>query len=181
MVSVTANLQGPFSSYSSHSVCDTCSLLERYSRSCSTKEEFEFVRGLKYLHREKYGKTRIAIEILTRYSETYPEEYITIFVDGMDNSKSYCPRLQETMKSMAGFFHLPTKITGVIICSSKYPQKRKIMFFVNHDNFAQDSNMVVTIIHKTLTEIVSDHGRLPPNLHISVDNCWRLYHLISIF
>ena len=50
--------------------------------------------------------------------------------------------------------------------SSKYPQKRKILFFVNHDNFPQDSNMIVTITQKTLVDIVEDFGFIPPNLHI---------------
>ena len=76
-----------FSSYSSHSKCDTCSLIEKYTASCKSKEQLDFLRGLKYLHREKFGKIRISIEIISRQALTFPEHHITIYIDGMDNSK----------------------------------------------------------------------------------------------
>ena len=38
-------------------------------------------------------------------------------------------------KELAGTERLPTKIYGGIIWSGKYEEKRKIVFFLNHDHF----------------------------------------------
>jgi hypothetical protein len=76
-----------FSVYTTHSKCDTCSSIERYARNCKSKEELDFLKGLKYMHREKYAKVRIAIGVLTRLSLSYPKDYVTVFIDSMDNMK----------------------------------------------------------------------------------------------
>ena len=56
-----------------------------------------------------------------------------IQVDGMDNSKSYLPRFLEKTKENQGTERLPSKISGCIIYSGYYEHKRKIMFYINHD------------------------------------------------
>ena len=71
--------------YSSHSVCDVCSAITRYINTCTSKEEIEFVRNLKNLHREKYSKVRISIETRTRLSYLYPEEHLTIYTGKRDH------------------------------------------------------------------------------------------------
>ena len=54
-------------------------------------------------------------------------------VDGMDNSKSYLPRFLEKTKANQGTERLPTKISGCIVYSGYYEHKRKILFYINHD------------------------------------------------
>ena len=51
----------------------------------------------------------------------------------MDNAKSNLPRFKEKSKKLANFYKLPSKITGAIIFSSKYPLNRKVKMFVNFD------------------------------------------------
>ena len=54
-------------------------------------------------------------------------------IDGMDNKKSYIPRLLEKSKEMAGTERLPSKISGCILYSGWYEHKRKCLFYINHD------------------------------------------------
>ena len=54
-------------------------------------------------------------------------------LDGMDNAKSNLPRFKEKSKKLSNFYKLPSKITGAIIFSSKYPLNRKVKMFVNFD------------------------------------------------
>ena len=51
----------------------------------------------------------------------------------MDNSKSYLPRYLEHAKEYQGTERLPTKVTGGLIHSGCYQSKRKVMFFLNHE------------------------------------------------
>ena len=51
----------------------------------------------------------------------------------MDNKKSYAPRTLEKAKAFEGTERLPSKITGVLAYSGWYKEKRKIWFYINHD------------------------------------------------
>ena len=51
----------------------------------------------------------------------------------MDNSKSMLPRSPEIGKATGSMFKLATKVTGCIIWSGKYPQNRKVMFYLNNN------------------------------------------------
>ena len=61
----------------------------------------------------------------------------SFIVDDMDNHKSHIPRTTEIGKTSGSLFRLPTKVTGCIIWSGKYPQDRKVVFLVNHNQFEQ--------------------------------------------
>ena len=54
-------------------------------------------------------------------------------IDGMDNKKSYIPRLLEKSKEMSGTERLASKISGCNIYSGWYEAKRKCLFYINHD------------------------------------------------
>ena len=61
------------------------------------------------------------------------DSLIVSLVDDMDNSKSLIPRSPEISKTGGSLFKLPTKITGAIIWSGKYPENRKVIFYLNHN------------------------------------------------
>ena len=61
----------------------------------------------------------------------------------LDNQKSYLPRILEPGKKSSKIFHLPSKITGTIMWNSRYPSKRKVKMFVNHNNFEQGGSKVL--------------------------------------
>ena len=50
------------SSYSKHSKCDRCILLDKYQRSCKRPEDFELARGLKQSHKQTYKMAYQAIQ-----------------------------------------------------------------------------------------------------------------------
>ena len=54
-------------------------------------------------------------------------------VDDMDNTKSMLPRSPEIGKATGSMFKLATKVTGCIIWSGKYPQNRKVIFYLNNN------------------------------------------------
>ena len=76
-------------------------------------------------------------------------------------------------KSSGGIFRLPSKVTGCLIWSSWYPQNRKVVMMVNHDQFEQNGSKVVSIVYQLLHMVISDFGKLPKKLNVNLDNCWR--------
>ena len=162
-----------FSKHSSHSVCEQCCAFNAARITCKNKDDLKKINSLKARHFDLVGGARLKMEEIKQVAIQYPEDSVVIQIDGMDNSKSYCPRMKEKSKKYAGLLRLPTKIQGCIIYSGNYVDKRKILFYLNHDQFPQSSNMVVSTIQKLLEDIVKDHGRLPKNLHVFADNCYR--------
>ena len=66
-----------------------------------------------------------------------------IQVDGMDNSKSYLPRHLEKTKENQGTERLPSKISGCILYSGLYEHKRKVVFYINHDQVVSIMQSIV--------------------------------------
>ena len=162
-----------FSKYSSHSVCEQCCPFNAARITCKNKDDLKKINGLKARHFDLVGGARYKMEEIKQGAIQFPEESIIIQIDGMDNSKSYCPRMKDKSKKFVGLLRLPTKIQGCIIYSGNYVNKRKIVFYLNHDQFPQSSNMVVSTIQKLLEVIVKDSVKLPRKLHVFADNCYR--------
>ena len=131
------------SKYSTHSRCDICLGLDQLARTCNSGAELEQAKGLKKNHVHRYSSARIEINRLVQLGITHPRDFVTLMIDGMDNSKSFIPRILEKGKKLSGLFKLPSKITGCITASSLYPEKhRKVNFFVNHDHFEESFNHI---------------------------------------
>ena len=77
------------SSYSTHSQCDECLLLDKFHRSCKTEGEFAYVRSLKERHRLNYAKARLAIEEHRHKSINDPDSALFIQIDDMENKVSF--------------------------------------------------------------------------------------------
>ena len=162
-----------FSKHSSHSVCSICSDLNSFQRTCRSQDEINLCRALKMKHKERYATQRRCISDLRQISLTFPAQQFSIYLDSMDNHKSHIPRFLENTKNVANFYKLPSKITAGIIYSSHYSMNRKIRMFVNMEQYEQGSNMIVSMLYRLILEVKQDMGRLPPKVHISLDNCYR--------
>ena len=100
-------------------------------------------------------------------------DFIGLQFDDMANDKSTLPRSVEKTKGLTGLKTLKTKITGAILNSSLYEKGRKTLILLNHDQFENGSNKVVSLIYKLLLTFLNDHRFLPRKLVITSDNCWR--------
>ena len=96
----------------------------------------------------------------------------------MDNYKSHLPQSPVIGKTSGSLFRLPTKVTGCIIWSGKYAQNRKVVFYVNNNQFEQSGSKLVSILYRLLQKVIEDFGSLPKNLGINLDNCWRFFVII---
>ena len=161
------------SKWSTHSVCSQCVAFANFKKSCKTQMEVEFCKALQFQHKQLYGLARRRICELQQLAITYPDEHLFISVDGMDNRKSDLPKFLQNVKNLGNFQKLPSHITGAIVTSGYYAEKEKNFFFVNHNQFEQGSNMVITVIYHILHSFLQDHHRFPKHLHLNTDNCGR--------
>ena len=109
--------------------------LNKYQKTCRTEAEIELVKSLRNEHKLIFGGARREVESLRQMALDFPEDSLMIQIDGMGNWSSYLPRYQDNSKSLAGTIRLATKVTGCIIWSGLYEEKRKDLFFINHDQF----------------------------------------------
>ena len=162
-----------FSKYSTHSKCNTCTELLKDREVIKTVQDKKELELKTEAHIKKYRGAREVITRKLQQAISFPQDVIAISIDDMDNSKSLIPKIIEPGKALCQMLKLDSKITGVIVTSGKYECNRKIKFYVNHAQFPQDPNKVITILFKTIKDFHSDHGSLPPKLFINADNCAR--------
>ena len=143
---VNKNLQClRISKYSSHSVCDTCSAFNSYQVFCKTEGELEMLKSLKNEHKLAFSEARKEVESLRQHALDFSEDSVCIQIDGMNNWSSYLPRFLLNSKKLAGTMRLTTKITGCIIWSGLYPDKRKDIFYVNHDQYGRSPSLDLSL------------------------------------
>ena len=163
----------PFlSKYSSHSKCDICAGLDAMKSTSKSQSALNYSISLKYNHRVCVSRSRNAINQRKQLALTFPNEFLFVAIDGMDNSKSYIPRFMEKTKKLSTW-KLPSKITGAVISSGRFDNNRKVKLYVNHDHFPQGSNMVVSIVYKVILDFLKEQKMLPKVLDLNLDNCWR--------
>ena len=138
-------------------------------------------------HKLVFGGAFRKIQEVKQSALVRPTDHLLLQVDGMDNHKSYLPRYLQNAKELQGTERLASKISGCILWSGLYEAKRKLVFYLNHDQvcfqynicaknstniiwfqFENASNMIITLIHHLLEEFVRDHGMLPRNLHLNL-------------
>ena len=72
------------SSYSTHSKCDQCILLEKYQRTCKGEQNLQFAKSLKQSHKQTYQRAYQAIQERRHKALYDPENHI--FIQGMESS-----------------------------------------------------------------------------------------------
>jgi hypothetical protein len=97
------------------------------------------------------------------------DEYMVVEIDNMDNQKTAVGQMPRDPKSLASLEKLKTHITGVHVPGDADSPFR---CYTWHDRFPTGSDVVITILLRTLCEIAAK-GPLPPTLYLHLDNCWR--------
>lgn len=87
--------------------------------------------------REKYEKHR-------RKGQKNPSTYLSIIIDGMDQSKTDLPHIITNPKVLAGCHTLGTHVTGVKV------HGRDMFIYIDWGNLPHDSNLTLSLILRSL-------------------------------
>ena len=95
-----------------------------------------------------------------------PHKYISVIMDGMDQSKTDLPHLVRKNKAACNMWVLRTHVTGVLV------HGRRSYAFVDTQMWPHDSNLSMNILLAILVDQCKVDG-LPPTLFLQLDNCFR--------
>lgn len=112
--------------------------------------------------------------------------YVSIIIDGMDQSKTALPHIPSNPKSIAGQYLLPTHLTGV------HAHGRHTFVLLDWGQYPHDSNLTITALLKIIVEckvcvvslityctvdlsflVIYMQDCIPPTLYIQLDNTCR--------
>ena len=111
---------------------------------------------------------------LHRYkAKRKPDLYLTIITDGMHQVKTLIPRLLELPKRMSNTEQVKTDILGCLIHTGLKEHGKARRVFLDLNQYPHDSNKTINALYLILLELVEQHGRLPDNLYIQMDNTSR--------
>ena len=101
----------------------------------------------------------------------YSEKFLTLIIDGMDQSKTHLPNTKLIAKSTSSLWRLRTHITGTIL-HTKASFSKLIYCFVDLVQYPHDSNLTLTVIINVLTDFARSNP-LPEVLYLQMDNTSR--------
>ncbi|CAB4032559.1 Hypothetical predicted protein [Paramuricea clavata] len=97
-----------------------------------------------------------------------PKKYLSIIIDGMDQSKHNLSHFQVTTKVDSTATRLKTHVTGVLAnCHSMASA------FLDNCEWPHDSNLTINILMRTLLLFQGKLDKLPPVMYLQMDNCYR--------
>ena len=93
-----------------------------------------------------------------------PTKYLSIIIDGMDQSKTDLPHFSRKAKAVTGMTLLKTHLTGVIV------HGLDILGYWDIRQWPHASNLTINILLEVLTSM---KDKLPPVWYLQMDNCGR--------
>lgn len=92
-----------------------------------------------------------------------PDDYLSIILDGADQSKYRLPHFIHKSKQDSGSKKLQLHLVGAMI------HGRGTQLYLFHENWPKDSNMTIEVLQRTLSTMPV----LPKHLLLQMDNCFR--------
>ena len=105
-------------------------------------------------------------------AKRHPEKYITIILDGMDNSKTHLPRERRVSKEHANVSRLKSHLVGAIVHSGLSTHGKEIFACLDVFEWPHDPNLTANALICVLDKWNRLHG-LAPVLYLQLDNCVR--------
>ena len=97
----------------------------------------------------------------------HPDKYITIAMDGSDQLSNGVPQFRETSKDDCGQARIKNHLE--IVQAAASPDIVKC--FVVPEDIANDTDVSIEVLQRTLKAEERRRGRLPPILNLQLDNC----------
>ena len=105
-------------------------------------------------------------------AKRHPEKYVTIILDGMDNSKTHLPRERRISKEHANVSRLKSHVVGAIVHSGLSSHGKEIFACLDLFEWPHDPNLTANALICVLDKFNRLHG-LAPVLYLQLDNCVR--------
>jgi hypothetical protein len=162
-----------FQPYHTHPVCNICCRINDLRKRVKHEADAKYAETRKRMHmleiRRKYLKFTNRRELPLRY----PEDYLHIGLDDMDQAKLQSPYFCQKTKELSNLLKLKNHLTGAIITNGDLPNDRVYKVFVNNDQYEQGSNKTISLLFNILIYVQNKLGKLPRKLMVQSDNCGK--------
>ena len=153
----------------SFSKCNICTALERRLQKTRNTEAREQIKIQREQHNDRQMNERKAYYRKREMSKQRPEKYISIIIDGMDQSKTNLPHFAgRKAKCINAFDQLQIHVTGII----SHGHNKKLTF-TDFLQYPHDSNLSMNVILKSLYHLAVSNEKLSEILYLQADNCYR--------
>ncbi|XP_053407037.1 uncharacterized protein LOC123566018 [Mercenaria mercenaria] len=153
----------------SFSQCAKCAVLQRkFESTLCPVTRLELLKE-RASHNQRQMLERKYYYSKRQASKQYPDEFLSLIIDGMDQSKTDLPHfVGRQAKSINPAAMLKTHITGVISHGHG-------MFasFLDILQYPHDPNLTINVILSVLQKISQLKGELPPVFYLQMDNSPR--------
>ena len=95
-------------------------------------------------------------------SRSSPDKYLTIIVDGMDQSKTNLPNTKLISKSTSSLWRLRTHVTGVIL-HTKAPMGKLVYSYIDLIQYPHDTNSHHELLGRFYKNLCFTQGVVSPN------------------
>ncbi|CAH3027411.1 unnamed protein product, partial [Porites evermanni] len=149
--------------------CGVCLLITEHIRATTDKKKRVTWTERKQLHMEQQAGERKKYYKHQKKAEQRPDKYLSLIIDGMDQSKTHLPHWIQKSKlegECDGF--LKTHVTGVLSHGHK-----KAWCFIDFMRWPQDANPTINCLISVFRHLRRTKIRLPPTLYLQLDNCYR--------
>jgi hypothetical protein len=147
----------------SHVCCKICTSYQMRILKAGTQYEREELKKLRLQHVQKQRQERLFYYANRERAISSPDRFLSIIIDGMDQSKTNVPLLsKKTSDKTVGHRLIGVKVHGV----GNY-------VYILDDTVPGGANLMVEVLRGTLLKL-EEQGKLPPNnpiLNLQMDNC----------
>jgi hypothetical protein len=96
-----------------------------------------------------------------------PAEYLSLIIDGADQSAYGLPHFIEIDKTSANQMKMPVYLMGVLV------HGYRTFGFTYLKNIKHGTNIVIECMHHVLNDYLTQRGRIPPVIYLQLDNTWK--------
>ncbi|KXJ26083.1 hypothetical protein AC249_AIPGENE6470 [Exaiptasia diaphana] len=148
--------------------CGVCVLLHDQIKSSKTKEsKLEWLNDLSE-HLELQSGERQKYQYHQNKAEKNPEKYLSVIIDGMDQSKTHLPHWHQISKLEGEYAEfMKTHVTGILSHGANMA-----MCFIDFLRWPQDANPTMNCLISHFRQLSRKNSHLPPVLYLQLDNCY---------
>ena len=119
-------------------------------------------------HYEFVERERRDYEKRRELSKRYPAKYLSLIIDGADQTSYGLPHFVFATKEDKG-----EKIQMMIAGMLQHGMRKQLTLFTLTDDYESDANHIIEAIHRVLFRRKAERRKLPPVLFIVTNNCTR--------
>ena len=100
----------------------------------------------------------------------FPDKYLTIIDDGMDQKTTNIPRVRRQTKATCNLTTVGTHLVGAILHSGQSPTGKDIFGSFDYYQWPHDPNLTASVLLKMIADWCKFY-KLPPVFCLQLDNC----------